>query len=132
MQSRRKGAVRYIVLAVVLQVLSRSLERMGDLAVAAAGPGQGAGSPYYIPALLLTLTAIGLFLLALKRLFDRITGRSGGSATPAYDPVEETVSAPAGFDPDEALRRYMAKRPAETPPAATTPARPGGFGRRGL
>lgn len=136
MRSRKKGAVRYIVLAVMLQAAARPLERLGDHAVALAGPGQGAGAPYYIPALLLTLASLGLFLFALKRLYDRITGKDDGAAPPS-DPPESTISAPQGFDPDAALQRYLSNRPADpaqaAPPAQpASPARPGGFGRKGL
>ena len=135
MRSRKKGAVRYIVLALVLQAGSRSLERLGDHAAALTGPGQGAGAPYYIPALLLTLAALGLFLFALKRLYDRITGKGGG-AVPPQGPVEDVISAPQGFDPDAALQRYLSNRPADpaqaAPPQPAAPARPGGFGRKGL
>jgi hypothetical protein len=136
-QSGRKGAVRYLVLAIVPLMLSKPLERMGDLAAAEAGVGNGAGAPYYIVALLLTVAALGLFLFALKRLIGRIMGKDQGGAEPSGSepPLltpQRATRAEEPFDPDAALKRYMQNRPSE-PPAPEAPApRPGGFGRKGL
>ncbi len=142
---RRKGALRYLLLAIVPQSLSRGFEAMGDRAVAEAGIGNGAGAPYYIAALLLTVMAIALFLFALKRLFDRLRRADGSDAAPPGDamPVASAgaISAPQVFDPDAALERYMAKRAADAalPPVTqatrsepAAPPRAGGFGRKGL
>ncbi|MBN8484629.1 MAG: hypothetical protein J0L50_07600 [Sphingomonadales bacterium] len=141
-RTRRKGALRYLLLAIIPQSLSRGFEAMGDRAVAEAGIGNGAGAPYYIAALLLTVIAGALFLFGLKRLFDRLRGKDRSDADPSGEdrpePRPGAFAAPQDFDPDAALQRYMAKRAAdETPRPATRiePAaapRPGGFGRKGL
>ena len=127
----RKGAVRYLVLGVVCQTLSKGMEAMGDRAMLEAGPGQGAGLPFYLPALLLTLIAVGLFLFALRRLYHRLTGKDGQAASPAPLPATRTqrIDAPS-IDVDAALARYLAKRP-PGPPQPPIPARRGSFGKKG-
>jgi hypothetical protein len=125
------------LLAIIPQALSKGLEAMGDRAVAVAGQGNGAGTPYYIPALLLTIIALGLCLFALKRFIERIMGKDQADTDPAAP--DTTVLTPRRaaredepFDPDAALQHYMQNRPSE-PPAPVMPApRPGGFGKKGL
>lgn len=136
-QANRKAAMRYLVLAIIPQSLSKGFEAMGDRAVLEAGVGNGAGAPYYIVALLLTIVALGLCLFALKRFIERIMGKDqGDTELPAPAAVVLTPSransADEPFDPDAALRRYMENRPSE-PQAPVMPAsRPGGFGKKGL
>lgn len=135
-QIRPKGDVRYLLLAIIPQSLSKGFEAMGDRAVEQAGQGNGAGVPYYLAALALTLIALGLCLFALKRFYDRITGKgeNGSETGPAAQKVTalgETFSDTNTFDPDAVMQRYLENRPS-TPPANPTPARPSGFGKKGL
>jgi hypothetical protein len=134
--THRKGALRYLLLAIIPQAMSKGLEAMGDRAVAEVGQGQGAGTPYYLPALLLTLVALGLCLFALKRFFDRITKKDGSGAAPEPDRREEaeidSVSGDApAFDADLVIQRYLENRPV-APPTNPASARPSGFGKKGL
>ncbi len=134
--TRRKGAFRYLLLAIIPQSLSKGFEAMGDRAVQEAGQGQGAGTPYYLPALLLTLVAIGLCLFALKRFFDRLTGKGRDGDGPRFDrpenaELDETPGASSAFDPDTIMQRYIENRQ-PSPPTNRAPARSGGFGKRGL
>lgn len=135
-QTRRKGAFRYLLLAIIPQSMSKGLEAMGDRAMLEAGPGQGAGTPYYLPALLLTLVALGLCLFALKRIFERLTGKDGNAGDPQPDrpsiaDTDDSFSDKDGFDPDAIMRRYIENRPAAAP-STTVQDRPRGFGKRGL
>lgn len=136
-QTRRKGAMRYIALAIIPLSLAKGFEAVGDRAALEAGIGNGAGAPYYIAALLLMAIALGLFLFALKRLIGRIMGKDQGGAEPSETGMplltpQRATRADEPFDPDTALQRYMQSRPSE-PPAPEAPApRPGGFGKKGL
>jgi hypothetical protein len=114
-QSKRKGAMRYLLLAIIPQALSKGFEAMGDRAVAEAGIGNGAGAPYYIAALLLTVIALGLCLFALKRFIGRISGKDDSGQKPAdiaatFSASDESERRDEAFDPDAALRHYFRPR----------------------
>ncbi|MFM5947738.1 MAG: hypothetical protein ACKOPM_00695 [Novosphingobium sp.] len=111
-QTRRKGAMRYIALAIIPLSLAKGFEAVGDRAALEAGIGNGAGAPYYIAALLLMSIALGLFLFALKRLIGRIMGKDQGGAEPSEAGMplltpQRATRADEPFDPDAALQRYM-------------------------
>jgi hypothetical protein len=128
----KKGSYRYLLLAIIPQAFSKGFEAMGDRAAQEAGVGNGAGVPYYLIALALTLIALGLLLFALKRIFDQLTGRDkSGSDAPEPVSLAETFADKSDFDPDVVMRRYLENR--QTPPeAAPIPARSSGFGKKGL
>ena len=133
---RNKGSYRYLLLAIIPQAFSAGFEAMGDRAAQEAGVGNGAGVPYYVLALVLTIIALGLCLFALKRIFDQLTGKDKGDRDPKFDVqgtdgLAETVANKDAFDPDAVMQRYLENRPS-APAARPTPARPSGFGKKGL
>jgi hypothetical protein len=133
---RKKGSFRYLVLAIIPQAMSKGFEAMGDRAAQEAGVGNGAGVPYYLVALVLTVIALGLCLFALKRIVDQLTGKDKKDSDPKVDPQEvtrlaETFADKDGFDPDAVMRRYLESRPS-LPTVSPAPARPSGFGKKGL
>lgn len=133
---RNKGSYRYLLLAIIPQAFSKGFEAMGDRAAQEAGVGNGAGVPYYVLALVLTMIALGLCLFALKRIFDQLTGKDKGDGDPPVEAKEtnrlaETYANKDVFDPDAVMQRYLENRPS-APAARPTPARPSGFGKKGL
>lgn len=135
-QKRKKGSYRYLLLAIIPQAFSKGFEAMGDRAAQEAGIGNGAGVPYYVLALVLTMIALGLCLFALKRIFDQLTGKDKGDGDPPVEAKEtnrlaETYANKDVFDPDAVMQRYLENRPS-APAARPTPARPSGFGKKGL
>ena len=135
-QKPKKGSYRYLLLAIIPQAFSKGFEAMGDRAAQEAGIGNGAGVPYYVLALVLTMIASGLCLFALKRIFDQLTGKDKGDGDPPVEAKEtnrlaETYANKDVFDPDAVMQRYLENRPS-APAARPMPARPSGFGKKGL
>ena len=135
-QKPKKGSYRYLLLAIIPQAFSKGFEAMGDRAAQEAGIGNGAGVPYYVLALVLTMIALGLCLFALKRIFDQLTGKDKGDGDPPVEAKEtsrlaETYANKDVFDPDAVMQRYLENRPS-APAARPTPVRPSGFGKKGL
>ena len=85
-----------------------------------------------------TPTMIGVGVLAALFVLGGIRRIAYGIKMVAPPPraeraaVSEAAEAGSDFDPDAALARYMANRSNPEPSPSAPPARPGGFGRRGL
>ncbi|WP_128892294.1 hypothetical protein [Erythrobacter sp. HKB08] len=139
----------WIFLGFVALVVSNLIEGIGDF-----GSSPAERLPFYLTALALLLFALFSFFKGGRGAWRAVEAQFGNkpddvreemraatrAARPASrkDPVVANApQAPGGFDPDAALRNYMAKRdsgavqPVEPKPAEPQPQRPV-FGRKAV
>lgn len=127
------GLKTFMVIAVGfgLRMLSRVLERAGDLA---SEPGVRLFN--HVSALAVLIAAGICFIWAFKMMFfDKPPEKAEPVAAPAPAAPHVDIYAEQreadNFDPDAALARYMTNRGGASPDHTPAP-KPGGFGRKGL
>jgi hypothetical protein len=111
--------------------LARLFESVGDSFPHAAEGVSSGRLLFHSVALLIVLGAIFCFVRAGRVIWRVLRGEK---PSPRPDPPRPTApapgpEAPAEFDPDAALARYLESKAAQ--PAAPPRPAPGGFGRKG-
>lgn len=127
-----KAMIGWGLLGLILRMVSKGFEAMGDAAPIAAGGMSGERLGFHLVALMLLAAAIYCFFRMLRHAWRTMRGApTPGDAEIAL--LTGVFDDRQAFDPDEALKRYMAKREAMPDPGPVSASAPQsqGFGRKG-